>query len=58
MGAAIRLPLGDNSKTSINAPLIPGFKVGTNRWIGANYIVQKDIPADNVMLLKQDEKRR
>jgi UDP-N-acetylglucosamine diphosphorylase/glucosamine-1-phosphate N-acetyltransferase len=50
--------LGDNVKTGINALLMPGVKVGTNSWIGANFTVQKDVPANTLMLLKQEEEKR
>ena len=50
--------LGDNVKTGINTLLMPGVKVGTNSWIGANFTVQKDVPANTVMLLKQGEEKR
>jgi UDP-N-acetylglucosamine diphosphorylase/glucosamine-1-phosphate N-acetyltransferase len=47
--------LGDNVKTGINALLMPGVKVGTNSWIGANFTVHRDLPANTIALLKQDE---
>ncbi len=47
--------LGDNVKTGINALFMPGVKVGTNSWVGANLIVKKDLPANTVALLKQNE---
>jgi bifunctional UDP-N-acetylglucosamine pyrophosphorylase/glucosamine-1-phosphate N-acetyltransferase len=50
--------LGDNVKTGINALLMPGVKVGTNSWVGANFTVHSDLPANTVALLKQDEDRR
>jgi UDP-N-acetylglucosamine diphosphorylase/glucosamine-1-phosphate N-acetyltransferase len=50
--------LGDNVKTGINALLMPGVKVGTNSWIGANFTVNRDVPANTVVLLKQDEEKR
>lgn len=50
--------LGDNVKTGINALFMPGVKVGTNSWVGANFTVQKDLPANTVALLKQEERRR
>jgi UDP-N-acetylglucosamine diphosphorylase/glucosamine-1-phosphate N-acetyltransferase len=50
--------LGDNVKTGVNALLMPGVKVGTNSWIGANFTLQKDVPANTVMLLKQEEEKR
>jgi UDP-N-acetylglucosamine diphosphorylase/glucosamine-1-phosphate N-acetyltransferase len=50
--------LGDDVKTGINALLMPGVKVGTNSWVGANFTVQRDLPANTIALLKQDEERR
>jgi UDP-N-acetylglucosamine diphosphorylase/glucosamine-1-phosphate N-acetyltransferase len=50
--------LGDNVKTGINALLMPGVKVGTNSWVGANFTVHRDLSANTVALLKQDEDRR
>jgi UDP-N-acetylglucosamine diphosphorylase/glucosamine-1-phosphate N-acetyltransferase len=50
--------LGDNVKTGINALLMPGVKVGVNSWVGANFTVHRDLPANAVALLKQDEDMR
>ena len=50
--------LGDNVKTGINALLMPGVKVGTNSWVGANFTVHRDLPENTVALLKQDEEKR
>jgi len=50
--------LGDNVKTGINALLMPGVKVGANSWVGANFTVQKDVPANTIVLLKQEEEKR
>ncbi|MCW4047364.1 MAG: sugar phosphate nucleotidyltransferase [Candidatus Bathyarchaeota archaeon] len=47
--------LGDNVKTGINALLMPGVKVGANSWIGANFTVHRDLPANTIALLKQEE---
>jgi UDP-N-acetylglucosamine diphosphorylase/glucosamine-1-phosphate N-acetyltransferase len=49
--------LGDEVKTGINALLMPGVKVGTKSWIGANFTVHKDVPADTIVLLNQNEDR-
>ncbi len=50
--------LGDNVKTGINALLMPGVKVGANSWVGANFTVHKDVPANTIVLLKQDGEKR
>ena len=47
--------LGDNVKTGIKVSFMPGVKVGTNTWVGANFMVTKDLPNDSIALLKQQE---
>jgi bifunctional UDP-N-acetylglucosamine pyrophosphorylase/glucosamine-1-phosphate N-acetyltransferase len=46
---------GDNVKTGIKSLFMPGVKVGANTWVGANFMVTKDLPADAIALLKQQE---
>jgi bifunctional UDP-N-acetylglucosamine pyrophosphorylase/glucosamine-1-phosphate N-acetyltransferase len=50
--------LGDEVKTGINALFMPGVKVGHNCWIGANFLVQRDIEADTITAIDQNESRR
>ncbi len=50
--------LGDGVKTGINALFMPGVKVGANSWVGANFTVHKDVPADTIVLLRQDSDSR
>lgn len=50
--------LGDGVKTGINALLMPGVKVGNNSWVGPNVVVYRDLPADTVVLLKQNLEKR
>ncbi len=45
--------LGDNVKTGINSAFMPGVKVGNDSWVGPNFMVEQDIPANTVILLKQ-----
>jgi UDP-N-acetylglucosamine diphosphorylase/glucosamine-1-phosphate N-acetyltransferase len=45
---------GDNVKTGIKASFMPGVKVGSNTWVGANLMVERDLPSDSVALFKQD----
>jgi UDP-N-acetylglucosamine diphosphorylase/glucosamine-1-phosphate N-acetyltransferase len=45
--------LGDGVKTGINSSFMPGVKVGAGTWVGANLMVDRDLPADSVALLKQ-----
>ena len=33
---------------------MPGVKVGANTWVGANFMVDRDLPADTITFLKQD----
>jgi UDP-N-acetylglucosamine diphosphorylase / glucose-1-phosphate thymidylyltransferase / UDP-N-acetylgalactosamine diphosphorylase / glucosamine-1-phosphate N-acetyltransferase / galactosamine-1-phosphate N-acetyltransferase len=47
--------LGDNVKIGIKALFMPGVKVGANTWVGANFMVTRDLPADSIALLKQQE---
>jgi bifunctional UDP-N-acetylglucosamine pyrophosphorylase/glucosamine-1-phosphate N-acetyltransferase len=47
--------LGDNVKTGIKASFMPGLKIGTNTWIGANLMVTHDLPSGSIVLLKQQE---
>jgi len=49
--------LGDDVKTGINALFMPGVKVGAGSWVGANFTVHSNVPADTIVLLKQDEDR-
>jgi UDP-N-acetylglucosamine diphosphorylase / glucose-1-phosphate thymidylyltransferase / UDP-N-acetylgalactosamine diphosphorylase / glucosamine-1-phosphate N-acetyltransferase / galactosamine-1-phosphate N-acetyltransferase len=46
--------LGDNVKTGIKSLLMPGVKVGVNTWVGANFMVERDLPANTIALLKQN----
>jgi UDP-N-acetylglucosamine diphosphorylase/glucosamine-1-phosphate N-acetyltransferase len=46
--------MGDNVKTGINALFMPGVKVGSGSWVGPNVMVQRDLPPNSVVLLKQD----
>jgi bifunctional UDP-N-acetylglucosamine pyrophosphorylase/glucosamine-1-phosphate N-acetyltransferase len=50
--------LGDDVKVGINALFMPGVKVGSNSWVGPGVNVQRDIPADTVVLLKQSLEER
>lgn len=45
--------LGDHVKTGIKSLFMPGVKVGANSWIGANFMVERDLPANSIALLKQ-----
>jgi UDP-N-acetylglucosamine diphosphorylase / glucose-1-phosphate thymidylyltransferase / UDP-N-acetylgalactosamine diphosphorylase / glucosamine-1-phosphate N-acetyltransferase / galactosamine-1-phosphate N-acetyltransferase len=45
--------LGDNVKTGINSVFMPGVKVGANSWVGANFMVERDLPANAMAFLKE-----
>jgi UDP-N-acetylglucosamine diphosphorylase / glucose-1-phosphate thymidylyltransferase / UDP-N-acetylgalactosamine diphosphorylase / glucosamine-1-phosphate N-acetyltransferase / galactosamine-1-phosphate N-acetyltransferase len=49
---------GDNVKTGIKSLFMPGVKVGSNTWVGANFIVERDLPANSVALLRQNSEIR
>jgi bifunctional UDP-N-acetylglucosamine pyrophosphorylase/glucosamine-1-phosphate N-acetyltransferase len=46
--------LGDNVKTGIGALLMPGVKVGNGSWVGAGFMVERDLPANAMAFVKQD----
>jgi bifunctional UDP-N-acetylglucosamine pyrophosphorylase/glucosamine-1-phosphate N-acetyltransferase len=46
--------LGDNVKTGIKSLFMPGVKVGANSWVGPNFMVERDLPANTVAFLKQN----
>ena len=41
---------------------MPGVKVGANSWVGPNFMVERDLPANSMVFLKQQceirEKKR
>jgi UDP-N-acetylglucosamine diphosphorylase / glucose-1-phosphate thymidylyltransferase / UDP-N-acetylgalactosamine diphosphorylase / glucosamine-1-phosphate N-acetyltransferase / galactosamine-1-phosphate N-acetyltransferase len=45
--------LGDGVKTGIKSLFMPGVKVGAGTWVGANLMVERDLPANVVVTLKQ-----
>jgi len=50
--------LGYDVKTGVNSVLMPGVKVGCNSWVGPNFMVERDLPANTVALLKQNTEKR
>ncbi|ACX73127.1 Nucleotidyl transferase [Methanocaldococcus vulcanius M7] len=46
--------MGDNVKTGIQVSFMPGVKVGSNCWIGASCLIDRDIESD-VFVYKKDE---
>jgi UDP-N-acetylglucosamine diphosphorylase / glucose-1-phosphate thymidylyltransferase / UDP-N-acetylgalactosamine diphosphorylase / glucosamine-1-phosphate N-acetyltransferase / galactosamine-1-phosphate N-acetyltransferase len=46
--------LGDGVKTGINSTFMPGVKVGADSWVGPNFMVERDLPANAVAFLKQN----
>lgn len=49
---------GDNVKTGIKSLFMPGVKVGVNCWVGPNFMVERDLPADSMAFLKQSSEVR
>jgi UDP-N-acetylglucosamine diphosphorylase/glucosamine-1-phosphate N-acetyltransferase len=50
--------LGDDVKTGVNSVFMPGVKVGAGSWVGANFMVERDLPANSVALLRQNWDKR
>ncbi|MGQ9624750.1 MAG: bifunctional sugar-1-phosphate nucleotidylyltransferase/acetyltransferase [Candidatus Bathycorpusculaceae bacterium] len=50
--------LGDNVKTGINALLMPGVKIGVNTRVGPNLVVERDLPPNTVIFLRQNVERK
>ncbi len=50
--------LGDNVKTGIKSLFMPGVKVGANSWVGPNFMVERDLPANTMAFLKQQSEIR
>jgi bifunctional UDP-N-acetylglucosamine pyrophosphorylase/glucosamine-1-phosphate N-acetyltransferase len=50
--------LGDSVKAGINALFMPGVKIGANSWVGPNVVVQRDLPANTIVLLSQNVEKR
>ena len=46
--------LGDNVKTGIKSLFMPGVKVGANTWVGANFMVERDLRENTMAFLKQN----
>jgi UDP-N-acetylglucosamine diphosphorylase/glucosamine-1-phosphate N-acetyltransferase len=50
--------LGDGVKTGIHTSFMPGVKVGSDTWVGANFMVERDLPANSIVLLKQNSETK
>lgn len=46
--------IGDNVKTGVLACLMPGKTVGDGCWVGAGVVVNKDIPRNTKVFVKQE----
>ena len=46
--------MGDNVKTGIKSLVMPGVKLGANTWVGANLMVERDLPDNTIAVLKQN----
>jgi len=47
--------MGDNVKTGVQVSFMPGVKIGSNCWIGANCLIDKDVQS-NSFVYKKEEK--
>jgi UDP-N-acetylglucosamine diphosphorylase / glucose-1-phosphate thymidylyltransferase / UDP-N-acetylgalactosamine diphosphorylase / glucosamine-1-phosphate N-acetyltransferase / galactosamine-1-phosphate N-acetyltransferase len=45
--------LGDNVKTGVGALLMPGVKVGNDCWVGAGFMLERDLPPNSIAYLQQ-----
>ncbi len=50
--------LGDYSRTGVNAVLMPGVKTGAYSCVGPGVVLYEDLPAREVVLVKQELVRR
>ena len=46
--------MGDNVKTGIQVSFMPGVKIGSNCWIGASCLIDRDVESD-MFVYKKDE---
>lgn len=46
--------IGDFVRTGVNATIMPGVKIGNNCVISANLCVDKDVPSNKLLQLKQE----
>jgi bifunctional UDP-N-acetylglucosamine pyrophosphorylase/glucosamine-1-phosphate N-acetyltransferase len=47
--------MGDNVKTGVQVSFMPGVKIGSNCWIGANCLIDRDVQS-NSFVYKKEEK--
>ena len=43
--------MGDNVKTGVNSVFMPGVKVGNDCWVGANFMVERDLAPKTIAVL-------
>lgn len=46
--------MGDNVKTGVNSVFMPGVKVGNDCWVGANFMVERDLAPKTITVLQQN----
>ena len=46
--------IGDNVKTGVLACMMPGKSIGDGCWVGAGVVVNKDIPRNTKVFVKQE----
>lgn len=47
--------MGDNVKTGVQVSFMPGVKIGSNCWIGANLLIDRDVESNSI-IYKREEK--
>ncbi|MCX7970469.1 MAG: NDP-sugar synthase [Negativicutes bacterium] len=50
--------LGDYCRTGVGALLLPGVRIGHSSCVGPGVIVDKDLPANSLLLVEQQQSRR
>ena len=50
--------IGDNVKTGIQVSFMPGVKIGSNSWIGANCLINNDVEKDSFVYSKSTNSLR
>jgi bifunctional UDP-N-acetylglucosamine pyrophosphorylase/glucosamine-1-phosphate N-acetyltransferase len=46
--------MGDNVKTGVNSVFMPGVKIGNDCWVGANFMVERDLAPKTIAVLQQN----
>ena len=46
--------MGDNVKTGVQVSFMPGVKIGSSCWIGANCLIDRDVESDSFVYKKEE----